>query len=77
MDVWKLLVSISNSSSTSVLIFSPVIDFNSFNISFWDSNRKPFISEVISSFKEVLKLSKGLPSILGDFALQGPAKTTS
>ena len=41
------------------LIFSPVLAFNSFNISLWDSTRKPLISEVISSFKEALEFPKG------------------
>ena len=39
--------------------------------------RRLLISEVISSFKETLKLSKTLFSTLGDFGLDGPATSTS
>ena len=39
--------------------------------------RRFLISEVISSFKEALRLSKRLFSIRGDFGLDGPATSTS
>ena len=39
--------------------------------------RRILISEVIYSFNEVLKLSKKLPSILGNFGFEGPATITS
>ena len=58
-------------------MFSPVLGFSSFNISCWDSMGRLLISEDISSFKEALKLSRRLFSILGDFGHDGPAKPTS
>ena len=39
--------------------------------------RRFLISEVISSFRDVLRLSKRLFSIRGDFGLDGPATSTS
>ena len=39
--------------------------------------RRVLISEVISSFKETLKISKELFSIRGDFDLERPATSTS
>ena len=73
----KFLVSFSGSSTTFPLTFSPVLDFNSINISLWDSACRFLISVVISSFKEPLKPSRRLISTLGDFALEGSAMLAS
>ena len=54
-----------------------VSGLKSFNISFWDSMSKFLISDVISSFKESLRLSRRLFSIIGDFGLEGPATSIS
>ena len=77
VGVWKLLVSFSASSIVLFLTFSPVSDLRSFNISLWDSKGRFLISDVISSFKETLKLSKTLFSTLGDFGFDGPTTSTS
>ena len=73
----RSVVSFYVSSSVFSFMFSPVLGFNSFIISSWDSMRRLLISEVISSFKEALKLSRRLFSILGDFGLEEPAMPTS
>ena len=77
VGILTFLVSFSNSFSSFSLTFSPVLGFNSFNISFWDFIRSVLISEVIFSLKEARRLSKTLFSILGDLALEGRATDTS
>ena len=57
--------------------FSLVSGLGSLGISLWYSTRRFSISDVISSFREALKRSKKLPSILGDFVLDGPTTLTS
>ena len=53
------------------------LDFNSFRSSFWDSAKRPFISIVISSFKEVLSPSNTLFTILEDLPEGDPATEAS
>ena len=57
--------------------FDKGLSLLSLNTSLWNSSRIPLISDVISSFKEVIRLSKTLFSTLGDLALEGPTISTS
>ena len=54
------------------LTFPPVLGLNNLNVFLWDSMRKLLISDVISSFKEGLKLSKNPFSTLETSRLRGP-----
>ena len=73
----KLLGSSSKVLSSSSLKLSAVLGLKSFSSTVWVSKRRPFISDVISSLKEALILSKMLSSILGDLGLDGPVTTSS
>ena len=52
-------------------MFSPILGLSNDNSSFWDSINSPLISDVFSSFKDALKLSRTLFSILGGLAREG------
>ena len=75
--VWKFLGSFIQVASVSSFSFSFVLGFNNFNNSLWNYINKPLISNVISSFKVTLKVSKVLFSILGDLTRESHATMTS
>ena len=60
-----------------ILTLSLVSGFKSFNNSLWDSAKRFLISEVISSLRDALRLSRKLFSTLGDFGLDGPTTLES
>ena len=71
------LGSFSKEFSSCSLTDSFDVDFSSFKSFFWESAKSLLISEVISSFRDVLSPSDTLFSILEDLADEGPVIRTS